>query len=321
MEIIIKQASGVWRQALECLCIRPRFGRVSAMLRTMRGKPKIAIVGAGNLATALATSLQRAEYEIEAVISRPGAASLKRARRLAREVGARAFSTIPRTLNATLIWFCVPDSQIGQVACAFADKIEWKGRIALHSSGALASDELEVLELRGAAVASVHPLMTFVRGSRPALAGVSFAIEGDAGALRMARRVVKDLGGSAQAIRKRDKAAYHAWATFASPLFTALLATTERVASAAGVKQKEVRRRMMPILRQTLENYAAYGAADGFSGPIVRGDADTVRKHLRVLCALPEAHEVYVALAQAALENLPTKNGKALKKTLEFRPE
>jgi predicted short-subunit dehydrogenase-like oxidoreductase (DUF2520 family) len=285
----------------------------------MRGKPIVAMVGAGNFASALALSLHRSGYEIEAVISRSRAASLKKARSLAADVGARAFTAIPQTLGAELIWFCVPDAQIARAARALAEKIEWKGRVALHSSGALTSDELAALRSRGAAVASVHPLMTFVRGARPAMGGVSFAVEGDVAALRVVRRVVKDLGGSAYVILKEDKAAYHAWGTFASPLLTALLATTEQVAAAAGVNHKDARRRMLPILRQTLENYAALGAAGGFSGPIVRGDADTVRRHLRVLRALPEAREVYLALARAALKHLPAKNKNALKIILGSR--
>src|SRR5882724_10314065 len=167
----------------------------SAMLRGMRGKPIVAIVGAGNFATALAVSLQKSGYAIEAVISRSRASSLKKARRLAAELGARACSANPRSLDANLVWFCVPDAQIAGAARDFAQKMEWKGGVALHSSGALANDELAVLRSRGAAVASMHPLMTFVRSSQPSLDRVPFAVEGDAAALRVARRIAKDLGG------------------------------------------------------------------------------------------------------------------------------
>lgn len=289
----------------------------SAMLPGMHGKPRVAFVGAGNLATALAVSLRRAGYPLVAVISRSRGASLKKVLVLAREVDARAYAGPPVTLQAEVVWFCVPDSEISSAARDFAEKVEWKGKIALHSSGALTSDELAVLRGRGAAVASAHPLMTFVRGSRPPLAGVPFAIEGDAAALRVARRVVKDLSGSAHVIRREDKAAYHAWATCTSPLLTALLATTEQVASAAGVNRKDARQRMTPILMQTLANYTAFGAADGFSGPIVRGDADTVRRHLRVLRAEPAARDVYLALARAAIKYLPAKNKKAFRAILD----
>jgi predicted short-subunit dehydrogenase-like oxidoreductase (DUF2520 family) len=163
----------------------------------------------------------------------------------------------------------------------------------------------------------VHPLMTFVRGSRPSLAGVPFALEGDVAAVRVVRGVVRTLGGSAYSIRKQDKAAYHAWGTFASPLLTALLATTEEVAVLAGVRRKAAKQRMIPILQQTLANYAAFGAAGAFSGPIVRGDVDTVKRHLRVLRDAPSAREVYTELARAALRYLPVKHETSLKRVLD----
>jgi predicted short-subunit dehydrogenase-like oxidoreductase (DUF2520 family) len=286
------------------------------MLPGMAAKPRVAIVGAGNLGTALARALQRAGYEIEAVIARARGASLKKAQRLARQVGAGA-STDLSEVQAELIWFCVPDAEIARAARTLARKIEWKGRVALHSSGALTSDELAALRLRGAAVASVHPLMTFVRDSGASLAGVPFALEGDPAAVRVARRIVQDVGGRAHSIRKKDKAAYHAWGTFASPLFTALLATTEQVAALVGVNRKAAKQRMIPILLQTLANYAALGADGAFSGPIIRGDVDTVKRHLRVLRAAPLARRVYSDLARAALEYLPVKNKRMLKRMLD----
>ena len=286
------------------------------MLPGMAGKPRVAIVGAGNLGSALAWSLQEAGYAIEAVIARSRGESLKQARRLATQVGARA--TIDMTsVRAELVWFCVPDGAIAAAAQSIAAQVEWKGRVALHSSGALGSDELASLRKRGAAVASVHPLMTFVPGSRPSLRGVSFALEGDAAAVRVARRMVRDLGGKAYSIREADKAAYHAWGTFASPLFTALLATTEEVAKLAGVKRKAAKQRMIPILQQTLANYAAFGAAGAFSGPIVRGDVNTVRRHLQMLYGTPVVREVYLALAGSALRYLPSKSKTALRGTLD----
>jgi len=282
---------------------------------------KIAIVGPGNLGTALAVALKGAGYEIEIVITRRTTTSLKRARALVREVGAR-FLTDLHNSTAMAIWLCVPDSQIARVASQLAKGKglkRAKGLIVLHSSGALSSDELKDLRRRGAHTASVHPLMTFVAGSRPSLAGVPFAIEGDASALRVARRIIKDLGGNAYAVSKKDKAAYHAWGAFTSPLLTSLLAVGERVAQLAGVDRTSARKRMIPILLQTLANYAGLGAAGAFSGPIVRGDTETVRTHLHVLRRTPLARDVYVALARTALQNLPAKNRGTLRKLLSVR--
>jgi predicted short-subunit dehydrogenase-like oxidoreductase (DUF2520 family) len=286
------------------------------MLPTMKVKPTIAIVGAGNLGTALAVSLRTAGYTVSEIISRKRKSSRQRARVLARRVGAHTATLPDIRITADVIWLCLPDGDIGRCARTLAKSASWTGKIALHSSGALSSDEIAVLRDRGASIASAHPLMTFVPRVTPSLGGVSFAVEGDAAAVRAVRSLVTSLGARAFLIKKQDKAAYHAWGTFASPLLTALLAISERVAEAAGVDRAQARRRMLPIVRQTVENYAVQGAARGFSGPIVRGDAETVAKHLDVLRSVPRALEVYRALALASLRTLPSKNRGRLEKVL-----
>jgi predicted short-subunit dehydrogenase-like oxidoreductase (DUF2520 family) len=287
------------------------------MLPDMKGRPSIAIVGAGNLGSALAVSLKRAGYVIEAVISRPQTASLTGAKKLAEEVGADA-QDYRKVSKARIIWFAVPDGNIARVSDLLAKSLgNRRGFIAFHSSGVLTSDAMAALGTKGMSLASVHPLMTFVRGSRPSLVGVPFAIEGDRLAVRAARQVVRDLGGLSYPIRKQDKTAYHAWATFTSPLLTALLVTAQRVARTAGIPETEARRRMAPIVLQTVANYASFGADEAFSGPIIRGDVATVKKHLQVLRRVPIARSVYLSLASAALEFLPNKKPSNLRRVLQ----
>src|SRR6266576_3270590 len=112
------------------------------MLPGMAPRPRVAIVGAGNLGSALALALRRAGYSIEAVIAQARGASLKRAQRVAKQVGGRAATDL-RGVRAKLIWFCVPDGAIEGAGRRLAEQVEWKGRAALHSSGALSSDELD----------------------------------------------------------------------------------------------------------------------------------------------------------------------------------
>ncbi len=301
------------------------FAFGSAILPGMLGKksakPQITLIGAGNLAGALASSLHAAGFVIEQIVSRTAGASLRRAKRLAAEVNASAtFLGRDRSkisIHADVVWVCVPDGAIASAAQSLATATDWKGKVALHSSGALTSDELSVLRHKGAAVASAHPMMTFVRGSKPALAGVPFAIEGDRKAVQAARAIVKNLRGESYSIRAEDKAAYHAWGTFASPLFMALLATSERVALCVGVKRSAAMQRMLPILKQTLANYEALGATGAFSGPIVRADAGTVKQHLTALRDIPLAQQVYVALARGALVYLPSKNRRMVERALK----
>ncbi len=271
----------------------------------------VSIVGAGNLGTALALTLPGAGCELR-FIATCKSSNQRHAKPLARRVNARLVELGKEALDTDLVWVTVPDDSIAQVASRLAATQDWKGRIVFHSSGALNSDELVVLREEGARVASVHPMMTFVRGSVPSMAGVAFAVEGDPAATRAAREIVERLGGQAFPIRKQTKVLYHAFGSFASPLVIALMASLEQVALAAGVRKRDIKRVMLPLLLQTLRNYLYQDAASAFSGPLARGDVATVHKHLQELGVVPEAREVYVALAKAALKNLPVKNQKAL---------
>lgn len=258
----------------------------------------------------------KAGYSVTEVISRSSARSVKQARELAKKVGAMAAVAGRAHLKADLAWLCVPDSEISAVAHELAARKGWQGRIALHSSGALTSDQLNALRKCGAAVASAHPLMTFVRGSIPMLNGTPFALEGDASAVSVVRRIIRDLGGEAFIVNPVAKPVYHAWAAFLSPLLVAVLVTAEQVAVAAGLSKQQARRKMMPIVQQMLANYVALGPVGAFSGPLVRGDAEVVRMHIDALRTLPEAKEVYIALARAALRHLPVKNRNRMGKIL-----
>ena len=298
----------------------------------MTRKPSIAIVGAGSLATFLGAALNDAGFTITEIIARDTPQSRRHARALAARVRARTVTTRSAVLDTTLLWFCVPDREIRGSASALAghlstraaarkknrvqSKVPSKVRFAFHSSGALLSRELEPLRKAGIAVASVHPLMTFVAGTHPSLTGVPFAMEGDHAATQVARQIIRKLEGESFSLPAARKAAYHAWATLTSPLLLAFLVTLEEVARAAGFTRKDAGSKSLPILRQTLANYSRLGPAKSFSGPLIRGDAGTVAKHLAVLKKHPGPREVYVALARAALRGLPVKNRAGLRRLL-----
>lgn len=269
-------------------------------------KTKISIVGPGSLGSALAVVLHTRGYRIAEIVYRQTAASKRKAKALARRVHSVACSLSNSKLNADVVWLCVPDRSIAAVARQLARKKKsWKGTTVLHSSGALPSDELSPLRKQGADVASLHPLMTFVPGVDQSFAEVPFAVEGDAAAIRRARQVVRDLEGTISLLPKSKKPAYHAWGAFTSPLLLALLVTSEQVAKLAGIPPKEARKRMLPIVLQTIENYVNHGPARAFSGPILRGDILTLERHLKALTRRPVAQKVYRALAQSALQSLP----------------
>jgi predicted short-subunit dehydrogenase-like oxidoreductase (DUF2520 family) len=287
------------------------------MNSTAKRKIRIAIVGAGNLGSALGVALHAAGFRISEVVPRETAPSKRRAQKLAKRIHGRVVTLKKAVLDADVVWLCVPDRQIAACARQLAKtRLSWNDTIVLHSSGALGSEELDALRKRGAQTGSAHPLMTFVGRGEESLQGVAFAVEGDRKVHAVLRDLVRSIGGSVYPLRRQDKAAYHAWGTFASPLLTSLLVLSEKVAAQAGVGPADARRRMLPIVRRTVENYGRWGAAAGFSGPLIRGDFATVEKHLKVLRAVPAAEEVYRALTRAALRNLPVKNRRMIERAL-----
>ena len=276
----------------------------------------ITLVGSGNLAQTLGPELRNAGYEIDAIVSRPGARSRRRAAGLAAQVGAGTLLLSEMKPVSDIVWICHTDDALAETAKLLARRPGWKNKIVLHSSGALSSDVLEPLRRAGAHVASLHPMMTFVPGTEPHLKPVPFAVEGDTKAVATAMKIVKDFGAKVFKIRKESKVLYHALGSFSSPMIVATLVTAQRVGRAAGLSPAQVRKVMPPILLQTVVNFLKRGAASAFSGPIKRGDVSTVRRHLQYLARVPGAAEVYRALVHSALLDLPAENKKELKKLL-----
>lgn len=273
----------------------------------------LCIVGPGRLGTALATQLQRAYDCVDTIVARHS--SIAKAIALAEKVDATAKEFEAADFGQTVTWLCVPDAALAPCAKNMAQRREWRGKIVLHSSGALSSDELQPLRQKGAAVASVHPMMTFAPDTTPQLGGVVFALEGDHKAVEAARRLVSALQGSEFEIAKENKVLYHAFGSFLAPLLLTTLATAEKVGAQAGVPPKMIRAAMHRIVGQTVENYFKLGAEASFTGPFVRGDVDVVKKHLKALD--PTQREAYVGLVRAALQYLPVAKADEIRAALD----
>ena len=117
--------------------------------------------------------------------------------------------------------------------------VDWRGKVVLHASGALTSDELKALKKRGAAIASTHFMQSFVPGSNPSLA-VPFAVEGDKAATSTALKIGQALGAKPFLIRKQSKVLYHAMGFFSSPLVIIALSLSEKVGRQAGLNTKQI---------------------------------------------------------------------------------
>ena len=284
--------------------------------RTSR-HPDFTIVGTGQLARVLVHALQDAGYKIGEIVSRNLPDSKRRALKLARQFKAKARVFSDAQFETNVVWLCIPDDYIPQLAAAIAQaKSDWTGQTVVHSSGALSSRELGAFKRAGAAIASAHPLMSFVSTSPATLKDVPFALEGDGKALALLKPVLQRMKASVFNVEEEKKAAYHAFGSFASPLLIAYLTQMEAVGQLAGLDRKEARARAAAILRQTILNYIQRGPDEAFSGPLRRGDVGTIRKHLQVFENTPDVGHFYCELAKIALRELPVNNRAEIEKLL-----
>lgn len=280
--------------------------------------PDFTIVGTGQLARVLVHALHDAGYKIGEIVSRDLPESKRRALKLARQIKVKARSFADAQFDGTVIWFCIADDYIPQCATAIAQtKADWTGHTAIHSSGALSSRELDPLKRAGAAIASAHPLMSFVPGSPATLKDVPVALEGDAKAVAVLTPVLRRMKASVFKIEEVKKAAYHAFGSFASPLLIAYLTQMEAAGQLAGLDRKEARARAAAILQQTLANYINNGPENAFSGPLRRGDVGTVRKHLQIFEQSAQIGNFYRELVKIALRELPVNNRPEIEELLQ----
>ena len=285
----------------------------------------VAIIGAGRLGTALALSLSRSGYGISAVADASPAAARRLARRL-RGV-APAASNRQAAGQADVVFLCVPDSAIGAVAVELAGRgLDWRGRLAVHCSGALGAGELDPLRRRGALTGSAHPVHSFALGSKEArpFLGTPVGIEGQARAVAALKAMFLRLGAKPVLLRPGTKAAYHAACALASNGLVFLMDMALELLEQAGFSRRKGMDLLYPLAQGTLHDVNKLGTAGALTGPLVRGDEATIARHLKALKGFPDSRRAYQELALRGLR-LAAESGtspariRALKRLLERR--
>jgi predicted short-subunit dehydrogenase-like oxidoreductase (DUF2520 family) len=260
----------------------------------------LAIIGAGRVGRALGRRLREQGWKIGAVVTR----SEPSARRAVRFIGAgKAFAGMTRQILASqVILIATADDEIAVVAQELAriGEEELRGKVVLHTSGAMDSGALEAVQARGATVGSMHPLQTFNGVTVPSLEGKVFAIEGETQAVRVARRIARALGGSPVRIARSKKLSYHAGAAMAAGHVLAVEEAATQLFVSLGMKRSEAVRALLPMTRQVLENFERLGPRAAWTGPLSRRDFKVVRAHLDALRESPKEF----ALAYEALNRL-----------------
>jgi predicted short-subunit dehydrogenase-like oxidoreductase (DUF2520 family) len=263
------------------------------------GRPRLAFVGAGRVASVLAAAFARAGWHVAAVASRDES---KRNRFAGLVPGARAFAEPQAVLDdADLIFLTVPDDAVQDVAAGLH---LYSGQALVHTSGALPASVLSPAMAAGTNAGSFHPLVAFADHDQALadLVGATIAVEGDDAVLPVLAELAESIGAHPVTLPEGGKTAYHAAAMMAAGGLVGLLDAIASVARLAGLDERKAIAVYAPLARQALANAERLGIDAALTGPLLRGDVGTVRGHLAVLKEqAPDAVPLYVEVARREL--------------------
>lgn len=237
----------------------------------LRALGAVAIVGNGRVGRSLAAALRAAGVDVDGPLGR----------------GATGH-------DHDIVLLAVPDAEIGAAAQLIAP-----GRLVGHLAGATTLEPLAPHE-----ALNIHPLMA-VAGDHASFDGVPAAVAGSTPrALETAEALAQALGMTPFEVADADRAAYHAAASIASNFLVTLEGFAEELAATAGVPREA----FAPLVRATVENWQAQGAASALTGPIARGDDDTVaRQRAAVAERMPRRLALFDGLADATRDLAATR--------------
>jgi len=241
---------------------------------------KLGFIGAGTVGTALAVRLNSKDYQVIAVSSR----SQTSAKKLAEAVtGCRVYVNKQDVADAAeLVFITTPDDAIASVAA----EIQWhRGQSVVHCSGALSTDTLEPARKLGARVGAFHPLQTFasVKQAVENIPGSTLAVEAEEPLSGTLKDMATALDSYWIELKASDKVAYHAAAVIACNYLVTLVKLATDLWQGFGIPQPQAIQALLPLIRGTIHNIDTVGIPQCLTGPIARGDIETIKKHLDAL--------------------------------------
>lgn len=250
------------------------------MITNLKKNLVITLIGAGKLAYSLAGSLRKNNFTINSIISR----NYDSAKALAQKFSVENYSDNPSEISSSnLIIISVPDNQIAEVAKIIAGSFDnFKSKIFIHLSGSQSSKILNPLKSKGAGTASFHILQTFPSRKEVDISDYYCAVETDQ---KYVQNFLTDfatmLSLKAFFLEPDQKILYHSAAVFASNFINSTLFNSESICKCLNLNETSL---IFKNLTETVQkNINEYGPEKALSGPIERGDLDTVKNHIKEL--------------------------------------
>ena len=274
---------------------------------------RIGFIGAGKLATGMALALHTRGLRTTAVVSRTPDSAQKLASLVP---GMEALPSPAEAVAACdIIFITTPDAAITEVA----GSVTWrKGQGVVHCSGSLPLESLANASSCGASIASLHPLQTLACIETPQeaaerLSGICYALEAEGWLSDWLENVVTALDGYLIRVAHENRALYHQAAVFACGYVSALLDAAEEMWTHMGFSPNQARTALAPLARTTVSNFGRVGSHASITGPISRGDTETVKQQLAALeDTLPNLTPLAIELGLRSLAFAPKQEVPAL---------
>ncbi len=264
--------------------------------------PETTIIGTGGLGDSLARSFRANDIPIKSLFNR----TVSKARDLADELEVSISNSFPASAEelGSLVFITVPDRAIQPVASKLAELFDdFSDHIFVHCSGNESADLLKSLSEKGAVVASFHPLQTFTRESTPDdFNGIYFSLQGDRQAFPILEAIAQKMGAHVFEIDKEQKSHLHAGAVMVSNYLNTLLQSAVDTATLSGLAEDQVKKALLPLVRQSLQNISTSSFPDALTGPIKRGDVSTVKRHLELLADQDKLRELYILMGRHTVD-------------------
>ncbi len=257
-------------------------------------KDSIAILGMGRVGTAVGSLLRSAGYRIVAVASR----SVNSAEKGVKYTGGKVYTNLAGAASqAECIFITTGDDAIASVCEEISSKGgAGVGKKVVHMSGAGKLDLLESARKTGSRIASMHPIQSFasVEGAVKNIPGSTFGVTAEEEIRDWAVQIIKDLGGVPFFVSDADRPLYHAAACMASNYLVVLMYMVEEIYKNVGLNRESAIKAFWPLVTGTINNIENRGTVQSLTGPISRGDIETVKKHIEAFRGrFPEFLDMY----------------------------
>lgn len=277
----------------------------------LKKKSQIVIIGAGKIAYSLTAALVKSGYNVSSIISKKKSSAEKLAKKFKILLSSDKFNSL--TKENKIFFLTVPDNQIEKIAKALSGlNLDFKNSLFIHVSGALDINELKSLKKKKASIASFHIMQTFPSTKVVDIPGCTVAIEAEQKVTKdFLNKLAFDLHLKPFLLKSGNKIYYHLVGVFASNFLVGNLFSSEKMFELSKKGKANFNYIIDSIVYSTINNVKNVGTSKALSGPVERGDYETIEKHLKALKKKDkQIYKSYIIQSLNLLEVVKEKNGK-----------